>query len=134
MVANTVCDDSLDDKKRRIVKIKTLFAFDLFCQGNKFKVTRMYNVFNIYIVRSGGLDSAGLEERANVVVHHIIYYICFFICTILYLITLNQIKIISDSVFSASRSYQGEIDVVSIRIICIIWIGTLYTISYINCI
>ena len=31
----------LKDKNRRIVKIKTLFAFDLFCQGNKFKVKKM---------------------------------------------------------------------------------------------
>jgi len=37
MVANTVVDDTLNDKNKRIVKIKTLFAFDLFCQGNKFK-------------------------------------------------------------------------------------------------
>lgn len=37
MVANTICDDSLADKKKMILKIKTLFAFDLFCQNNKFK-------------------------------------------------------------------------------------------------
>ena len=40
MVANTVVDDTLNDKNKRIVKIKTLFAFDLFCQGNKFKVIK----------------------------------------------------------------------------------------------
>jgi hypothetical protein len=40
MVANTICDDSLADKKKMILKIKTLFAFDLFCQNNKFKGTR----------------------------------------------------------------------------------------------
>jgi hypothetical protein len=41
MVANTICDDSLADKKKMILKIKTLFAFDLFCQNNKFKGIRM---------------------------------------------------------------------------------------------
>jgi hypothetical protein len=41
MVANTICDDSLADKKKMILKIKTLFAFDLFCQNNKFKGIRI---------------------------------------------------------------------------------------------
>jgi hypothetical protein len=46
MVANTICDDSLADKKKMILKIKTLFAFDLFCQNNKFKGIRID--FRIY--------------------------------------------------------------------------------------
>jgi len=48
MVANSVVDDSMDSKNKNIedsldhknktiTNIKTLFAFDLFCQGNKFK-------------------------------------------------------------------------------------------------
>jgi len=37
MVANNVSDHTLENKQKTIVKIKTLFAFDLFCQGNKFK-------------------------------------------------------------------------------------------------
>jgi len=39
MVANSsVTDgDSKEERNRRIMNIKTLFAFDLFCQGNKFK-------------------------------------------------------------------------------------------------
>ena len=47
MVANTVSDGSDEEKKKRITKIKTLFAFDLFCQGNKFKVSQLACIFNL---------------------------------------------------------------------------------------
>jgi hypothetical protein len=47
MVANTVSDGSDEEKKKRITKIKTLFAFDLFCQGNKFKVNQLACLFNL---------------------------------------------------------------------------------------
>ena len=47
MVANTVSDGSDEEKKKRITKIKTLFAFDLFCQGNKFKVNQLARVFKL---------------------------------------------------------------------------------------
>ena len=71
MVANTICDDSLADKKKMILKIKTLFAFDLFCQNNKFKGTRSRKISPRYkqYSKCWGSGSPGLWSQIRMNPH-----------------------------------------------------------------